>query len=69
MSNDSMVQYMVHNFRTESVDFRGTEDECKKYINEHDTPEFPLELYWAHPGEPHYKEARNNELDEDGELW
>ena len=68
MSNDSMVQFMVHNFRTESVDFRGTEDECKKYINEHDTPEFPLELYWVHPGEPHYKEE-NNELDEDGELW
>lgn len=68
MSNDSMVQFMVHNFRTESVDFRGTEDECIKYINEHDTPEFPLELYWAHPGEPHYKE-NNNELDEDGELW
>lgn len=63
-----MVQFMVHNFRTESVDFRGTEDECKKYINEHDTPEFPLELYWAHPGEPHYK-VENNELDEDGELW
>ena len=68
MSNDSMVQFMVHNFRTESVDFRGTEDECKKYINEHDTPEFPLELYWAYPGEPHYK-TENNELDEDGELW
>ena len=34
MSNDSMVQYMVHNFRTESVDFRGTEDECIKMLEE-----------------------------------
>lgn len=59
MSNDSMVQFMVHNFRTESVDFRGTEEECLKYINDNDSEAFPLELYWASKGDKHYIESED----------
>ena len=51
------IQYMVHSFNTESVVFRGTEQECLTYINEHDNDEF--ELYWAYSGEPYYKEEYN----------
>lgn len=48
------VQYMVHDFKTESVVFRGTEKECMEYIN--NAPrEAELELYWAEPGDKHYK--------------
>ena len=49
-----MTQYMVHSFDTESVVFRGTEKECLEYINNHETEE--LELYWANPGDRHYRE-------------
>ena len=48
-----MRQFMVHDFTTESVVFRGTEAECLEYINNH--PDQELELYWADPGERHYK--------------
>lgn len=53
-------QYMVHSFETESVVFRGTESECGNYINEHPTQE--LELYWAEPGDRHYKAEENEEV-------
>lgn len=49
------IQYMVHDFKTESVVFRGTEQECTDYINAQPI-DAELELYWAKPGEPHYKE-------------
>ena len=50
-----MIQYMVHDFKAERVVFRGTEKECLDYIN--NAPKnAELELYWAKPGEPHYKE-------------
>ena len=48
-----MRQYMVHDFKTESVVFRGTESQCLNYINE-EHPDQELELYWADPGDRHY---------------
>ena len=49
------IQYMVHSFNTESIVFRGTEQECLEYLREHSDSD-EIELYWAKPGEPHYKE-------------
>lgn len=63
MYNNKGIQYMVHNFRCETIDFRGSEDECIKYIIEHDSKEFPLELYWQYPGDKYYKTP--NKLEED----
>lgn len=65
---DKDVQFMVHSFRTESVVFRGTEEECLKYINDNDSEAFPLELYWASKGDKHYIENKNS-LDEDETDW
>ena len=65
---DKDVQFMVHSFRTESVVFRGTEEECLKYINDNDSEAFPLELYWASKGDKHYIENKNP-LDEDETDW
>lgn len=52
-----MTQYMVHDFYSESVVFRGTEQECLEYINQNDGKNhMELELYWANPGDRYYKE-------------
>ena len=49
---DDSTQYMVHSYDTDSVVFRGTENECARYINEH--PNNELEIYWANLGQPHF---------------
>lgn len=59
MRDESKIQYMVHSFESERVVFRGTEQECLDYINENYPEE--LELYWAYPGEPHYREEENDD--------
>ena len=50
------VQYGVHQFSTESIIFRGTEEECIKYID--DRPELwdDAEVYFMTPEDPHYLE-------------
>lgn len=53
------IQYMVHSFKTESIVFRGTEQECLEYLREHSDSD-EIELYWAELGEPHYKEVKND---------
>lgn len=57
---DKDVQFMVHCFRTESVVFRGTEEECIQYINDNDNEALPLELYWASKGYKYYIENKNS---------
>ena len=60
------VQYGVHQFSTESIIFRGTEEECAKYID--DRPELwdDAEVYFMTPDDPHYIEEQNEqELKED----
>ena len=59
-TQDKDVQFMVHCFRTESVVFRGTEEECIQYINDNDSEAFPLELYLASKGDKHYIENKNS---------
>ena len=61
-TQDKDVQFMVHCFRTESVVFRDTEEECIQYINDNDNDNeaFPLELYWANKGDKHYIENKNS---------
>lgn len=74
MFNENIVNYMVHNVRKETIDFRGTYKECKEYIKENNSISFPLELYTAIPGDKHYKvnsTKSNNECEEDVniEMW
>lgn len=59
-TQDKDVQFMVHCFRTESVVFRGTEEECIQYINDNDNEAFLLELYCASKGDKHYIENKNS---------
>lgn len=58
-----MKQFMVHDFSTESIVLRDTEARCLEYINNH--PDQELELYWAEPGERHYKHVITTEEDKD----
>lgn len=69
IKEEDKIQYMVHSFRTESVVFRGTEQQCLEYIKENDTLDFPLELYWARKGEKHYIENKNELEEDEVELW
>ncbi len=52
-SND--VQYGVHQFSTDSIIFRGTEEECGKYIDKNKKLWDDAEVYRMEPGDPHYK--------------
>ncbi len=52
-SND--VQYGVHQFSTDSIIFRGTEEECGKYIDNNKKLWDDAEVYRMEPGDPHYK--------------
>lgn len=59
-----MTQYMVHCFYREAIVFRGTEEECLKFINENDGKDkYELELYWANPGDKYYREEEEQEDD------
>lgn len=52
--NWDKVQWGVHQFSTNSIIFRGTEEECAKYID--DRPELwdDAEVYFMTPDDPHY---------------
>ena len=49
------VQYGVHQFSTDSIIFRGTEEECGKYIDERKELWDDAEIYMMTPDDPHYK--------------
>lgn len=62
------VQWGVHQFSTESIIFRGTEEECQTYID--DRPELwdDAEVYFMTPDDPHYiKPEEKQPLDESGD--
>lgn len=62
------VQWGVHQFSTESIIFRGTEEECQRYID--DRPELwdDAEVYFMTPDDPHYiKSEEKQPLTEAGE--
>lgn len=61
-------QFGVHQFSTESIIFRGTQEECGQYID--DRPELwdDAEVYEIKPDDKHYiKEGQKQPLVEDGE--
>lgn len=45
------AQFMVHDFTSDSVVFRGTENECCEWMKEHEVEYPDCELYWALPGD------------------
>lgn len=49
------VQFGVHQFSTNSIIFRGTEEECGKYIDKHKELWDDAEVYMMTPNDPHYK--------------
>ncbi|MBO5712308.1 MAG: hypothetical protein J6R47_05655 [Acholeplasmatales bacterium] len=61
------VQYGVHQFSTESIIFRGTEEECIKYIDERPELWDDAEVYWMTPDDPHYQ--KNESLEEDMKYY
>lgn len=48
------TQYGVHQFSTESIIFRGTDEECGKYIDERPELWDDAEVYMMTPDDPHY---------------
>lgn len=48
------IQYGVHQFSTESIIFRGTDEECGKYIDERPELWDDAEVYMMTPDDPHY---------------
>lgn len=52
---DKWAQFMVHDFDTNSIIFRGTEKECNEFINE---SKQNVELYWALPEDQHFNWTR-----------
>ena len=48
------VQYGVHQFSTDSIIFRGTEEECQKYIDARKELWDDAEVYFMTPDDPHY---------------
>lgn len=58
------VQWGVHQFSTESIIFRGTEEECQKYIDERPELWDDAEVYFMTPDDPHYlKEAYEDKIE------
>lgn len=53
--DEAEVQYGVHQFSTDSIIFRGTEEECGKYIDKNKKLWDDAEVYRMEPGDPHYK--------------
>lgn len=60
-SQEEDVQYGVHQFSTDSIIFRGTEEECGKYIDKRKHLWDDAEIYWMTPDDPHY--LKKDELD------
>lgn len=54
-SLEENVQYGVHQFSTDSIIFRGTEEECGKYIDNNKNLWDDAEVYMMNPNDPHYK--------------
>lgn len=54
------VQWGVHRFSTNSIIFRGTEQECQKFIDEHDWLWDDAEVYFMTPDDPHYINESND---------
>lgn len=54
------VQWGVHQFSTQSIIFRGTEEECQKYIDERPELWNDAEVYFMTPDDPHYLTEGNN---------
>lgn len=52
---DKWAQFMVHDFDTNSIIFRGTEKECNEFINE---SKQNVELYWTLPEDQHFNWTR-----------
>ena len=55
LCESSNVQFGVHQFSTNSIIFRGTEEECGKYIDKHKELWDDAEVYMMTPDDPHYK--------------
>lgn len=56
------IQYGVHQFSTESIIFRGSEEECIRYIDERPELWDDAEVYMMTPDDPHYQ--KNDSLEE-----
>ncbi len=57
LNEDTDVQYGVHQFSTDSIIFRGTEEECGKYIDNNKKLWDDAEVYRMTPDDPHYKKV------------
>ena len=58
------VQFGVHQFSTESIIFRGSEEECIKYIDERPELWDDAEVYMIYSDDPHYlREANNDQIE------
>ena len=60
------VQYGVHQFSTESIIFRGTEEECIKYIDDRPKLWDDAEVYFMTPDDPHYQ--KNESINEGADM-
>lgn len=58
------VQYGVHSFSQDAIIFRGTEEECGKYIDQHKELWDDAEVYRMTPDDPHYKKEEKLTLSE-----
>ena len=58
-NKDKPVQFGVHSFTSDSIVFRGTEDECAEYINKNGL-ENDAEIYMIRPDDRHYREVSEN---------
>lgn len=58
-NKDKPVQFGVHSFTSDSIVFRGTEDECAEYINKSGL-ENDAEIYMIRPDDRHYREVSEN---------
>ena len=58
-NKDKPVQFGVHSFTSDSIVFRGTEDECAEYINKNGL-ENDAEIYMIRPDDRHYREVSDN---------
>lgn len=58
-NKDKPVQFGVHSFTSDSIVFRGTEEECAEYINKNGL-ENDAEIYMIRPNDRHYREVSEN---------
>lgn len=55
LSESDDVQYGVHSFSQDAIIFRGTEEECGRYIDSHKELWDDAEVYRMEPNDSHYK--------------